>query len=99
LASESEANPHLLVEIVEYSQKKSPYDPKNTSIARSLDLHVVAECTLIDRNGRLLLERQRVEAGMDLEKDSHFHSLRDQAVSQLMGRLVREIGALLVTIW
>jgi hypothetical protein len=95
----NEAHTHLQVEIIDYSQKKSTYDPKDTSIALSLALHVVAECTLIDREGRFLLERQRVEAGMDLEKCPHFHSLRDQAVPRLMGRLAREICALLVNIW
>jgi hypothetical protein len=99
LAGRNEANTHLQVEIVDYSQKKSTYDPKDTSIALSLTLHVVAECTLIDREGRFLLERQRVEVAMDLEKCDHFYSLRDQAVPQLMGRLAREISALLVNIW
>jgi hypothetical protein len=99
LAGKNEANTHLRVEIVDYSQKKSTYDPKDTSIALSFTLHVVAECTLIDREGRFLLEHQRVKASIDLEKCTHFHSLRDQAVPQLMGRLAREICALLVNIW
>jgi hypothetical protein len=99
LTGKNEANTHLQVEIVDYSQKKSTYDPKDTSIVLSFDLHVIAECTLIDREGRFLLERQRVEASMDLEKYTHFHSLRDQAVPQLIGRLAREICALLVNIW
>jgi hypothetical protein len=99
LTGKNEANTHLQVEIVDYSQRKSTYDPKDTSIVLSFDLHVVAECTLIDREGRFLLECQRIEASMDLEKCTHFHSLRDQAVPQLMGRLAREICALLVNIW
>jgi hypothetical protein len=99
LTGKNEANTHLQIEVVDYSQKKSTYDPKDTSIALSLDLLVVAECTLVDRDGHFLLERQRIEAAMDLEKRTHFHSLRDQAIPQLMGRLARNICALLVNIW
>jgi hypothetical protein len=45
------------------------------------------------------LERQRIEADIDLEKYSHFHSLRDQAIPQLMERLARKICAFLINIW
>ncbi|MDR1590780.1 MAG: LPS assembly lipoprotein LptE [Puniceicoccales bacterium] len=99
LACKHEADAHLRVEIVNFLQKNSAYDPKDTSIVLSLNLCVVAECTLIDREGRFLLERQRVEVGMDLEKCNDFHLLRDQATPQLMERLAREICTLLVNIW
>ncbi|MDR1906984.1 MAG: LPS assembly lipoprotein LptE [Puniceicoccales bacterium] len=99
LARKNEANAHLQIEIVDYSQKNSTYDPKDTSSVLSLNLRVVAECTLIDKEGHFLLEHQRVEASMDLEKQSNFLSLRDQAIPQLMERLARKIGALLVNIW
>ncbi|MDR0418216.1 MAG: LPS assembly lipoprotein LptE [Puniceicoccales bacterium] len=99
LMGKNEAHTHLQVEIVDYFQKNSTYDPKDTSIVLSLSFRIVAECTLFDRKGHCLLERQRVEASMDLEKCSNFHSFRDQAIPQLMGRLARKIGALLINIW
>jgi hypothetical protein len=99
LASKNEANAHLQIEIVDYVQRNVTYDPKDTSIVLSLNLRVAAECTFIDREGHFLLEHQRVEANMDLGKCNHFHSLRDQAIPQLMERLAREICALLMNIW
>jgi hypothetical protein len=99
LVGKDEAHTHLQVEIVDYSQKNSTYDPRDTSIVLSLSLRIVAECTLFDREGHCLLEHQRVEASMDLDKCSNFHSFRDQAIPQLMGRLARKIGALLINIW
>jgi hypothetical protein len=98
-AGKEEAQTHLQVEIVDFSQKDSAYDSKDTSMVLSFDLRVVAECTLTDGEGHFLLERQRVEAAMDLEKQGNFHSLRDQAIPQLMERLARKICALLVNIW
>jgi hypothetical protein len=99
LASKNEASGHLQVEIVDYSQKNSAYDPRDTSIILSLSLCIVAECTLVDRDGHFLWDHQRVEASMDLEKCNNFHSLRDQAIPQLMERLARKICTLLVNIW
>jgi hypothetical protein len=99
LANKNEAHTHLQVEIVDFSQKNSAYDPLDTSIALSFTLRVVAECTLFDREGHFLWERQRVEATMDLEKQDHFLSLRDQAIPQLMERLAKKIAVLLVNIW
>ncbi|MDR1435023.1 MAG: LPS assembly lipoprotein LptE [Puniceicoccales bacterium] len=99
LAHKGEAQSHLRVEIVDFSQKNSAYDPKDTSIALSVNLRIVAECTLVDRSGKSLLERQRVEVAVDLLKGRDFHSLRDQAIPQLMERLARKICALLVNIW
>jgi hypothetical protein len=99
LAGKDEAHTHLQVEIIDFSQKNSAYDPKDTSITLSLTLCVIAECTLIDRDGHFLWERQSVEATMDLEKQDHFFALRDQAIPQLMERLAKKISVLLVNIW
>ncbi|MDR2812286.1 MAG: LPS assembly lipoprotein LptE [Puniceicoccales bacterium] len=99
LAEKNEADCHLQVEIVDYSQPHSAYDPGDTSIVLSLNLRIVVECTLVNQKGNFLLECQRIEACMDLEKCNHFHSLRDQAIPQLMGRLARKICAFLVNIW
>jgi hypothetical protein len=99
LAAKNEADAHLRVEIVDYAKKNATYNPKDTSVVLSVSLCVVAECTLVDREGHFLLECQRVEATMDLEKCNNFHSSHDQAIPQLMGRLARKIGALLMNVW
>lgn len=99
LVRKQEADYHLRAEIVNFSQKNSTCDPKDTSVVLSLSLCVAAECTLIDRKGQFLLDHQRVEADMDLEKGSDFHLSRDQAVPQLMERLARKICTYLVNIW
>ena len=60
---------------------------------------IAAKCKLTDKNNRVLLDQQRVEATMELENQDYFHPLRDQAIPQLMERLARKICALLVNIW
>lgn len=97
LASKEEAQSHLRVEIVDFSQRNSSYDPKDTAIVLSMNFRAVAECTLIDKNGKPLWEDQRVEVVMDVGKEKDFHSFLDQAIPQVMERLARRICMLLGT--
>jgi hypothetical protein len=99
LVGKNEARSRLCVEIVDFQRKNSTYDSRDTSKVLSINFRVVAECTLIGGNGRCILDHQRVEATMNLEKQADFHSLQDQAIPQLMDRLAREICALLVNVW
>ncbi|MDR2200822.1 MAG: LPS assembly lipoprotein LptE [Puniceicoccales bacterium] len=99
LMPKDEAQTCLQIEIIEFSQKGSTFDSKDTSTILSFDLRVKAECTLMDKEGRYLWERRLVEEALDLGKERNFHTLRDQAIAQLMERLARKIGALLINIW
>ncbi|MDR3317512.1 MAG: LPS assembly lipoprotein LptE [Puniceicoccales bacterium] len=99
LTPKEKAQLHLQVEVVDFSQKSSTYNPDDTAQVLSFDLRIAAECTLIDKNGRLLLDHQRFETSMDLEKEKNFHLLRDQAIPPLMERLARKICAAVVNIW
>jgi hypothetical protein len=94
-----DAQLHLRVEIVDFSQKNSAYDSKDTSLVLSSDLCIVVECTLTHCDGRLLLESQRVEAHMDLHKQDSIPLCRDQVIPQLMERLAGKICTFIANIW
>jgi hypothetical protein len=99
LADKNAAPSHLRVEIVDFQRKNFAYDPADTSKILSIKLVVAAECTLVGGDGRRILDRQRVEAAMNLEKQADFHTLQDQAIPPLMERLAGEICALLNAVW
>jgi hypothetical protein len=99
LAGKGAAQSHLCVEIIDFRRENFAYDAADTSNVLSINFHVAAECTLTGQDGRPILDRQRVETAMNLEKQTDFLTSQDQAIPQLMERLAKEICALLVNIW
>jgi hypothetical protein len=99
LAEKGAPQSHLCVEIIDFRRENSAYDAADTSNVLSINFRVAAECTLTGQDGRRILDRQRVEVAMNLEKQADFLTSQDQAIPQLMERLAKEICALLANIW
>lgn len=100
IVRKEQAEATLKISIVGFNQSLNATRENDTALARSYDLELTAQCTLIDtRDNKTLLNETNVTAHLNLQVDSDFVDIQHQAMPALARDLAQKIRDRTLTNW
>ena len=97
--SASEAEATLVVTIADYHRDVAAVREGDTGLARKFDLTLGVECTLKQRDGKILLDRQRLDVRREAFTDGGQLQAEYQTVPLLAESLAKKITHAALDVW
>jgi len=91
VSGEKDANLFLEIVLKDYDRETLAKRAEDTGLTRNVELRLVAEITLSDNNGNVLLDKVPVEASAQIFADSGLTQAENAAVSELSRELAERI--------
>ena len=96
---EDSAEAHLQIRLTKYERDVLAARHDDTALARKFAVRLTAEITLIDRNGKILIDRRTIQATRDAFVDSGLQPTEYQTMPLLAEALATEIAHALLDTW
>lgn len=95
-----DAEATLQVTIIEFNQSLNATQEQDTGLARSYNLQLAAECTLINKKkNEVLLNNTLISSTLNLQVDTHFVDAQYQAMPALARDLAQKIRDRILNNW
>lgn len=98
-ASPTDAGARLQIRLVRFERQVLAAQRDDTALARKFGATLTAEITLLDRSGKILLDRREVKASRDTFVDSGLQPTEYQTMPLLAEALATEIAHAVLDTW